>query len=60
MKIWKETTIKNPLYVTILNNGVTLLVFDGYAEGSDGKIYHYVERQIGVDEFEGVGWVCEE
>lgn len=54
--IFKETNIRHPLYATTLENGVTLYVYDGYAEGSDGKIYHCVERQIGEDEFEVVGW----
>ncbi len=57
----KETEIiKQPLYIAKLENGVTILVYDGYAKGSDGKTYHYVDRQIGDDEFEGVGWRCEE
>lgn len=56
--IFKETDIRHPLYVTTLDNGVTLCVYDGYAEGDDGKIYHCVERQICEDEFEVVGW-CE-
>ena len=28
--IYKETEIKNPFYITILNNGVTLFVYDGW------------------------------
>lgn len=57
--IFKETDIRHPLYVTTLDNGVTLCVYDGYAEGSDGKIYRCVERQAGEDEIEVVGWRCE-
>ncbi len=54
--IFKETDIRHPFYVTTLNNGVTLCVYDGYAEGSDGNIYNCVERQTGEDEYEVVGW----
>ncbi len=54
--IFKEKSIKYPLYVTVLDNGVTLCVYDGYAEDSDGKIYHCVERKVGEDEYEVVGW----
>ena len=54
--IFKETNIKHPLYVTELDNGVTLCVYDGYAEGSDGKIYHCVERQTGEEDYMIVGW----
>lgn len=56
--IFKEKEIKHPLYVTTLNNGVTLIVYDGYAEGSDSRIYHCVEWQIGEDEFEFVWCRC--
>ncbi len=55
MKIYKETEIKNPLYITPLDNGVTLFVYDGYGEGSDGRVYQPVleDRE---DECEVVGW----
>lgn len=33
-----------------LENGSVLLIYDGYAKGSDGKIYHCVEREIGEGE----------
>lgn len=56
MSIYKETDIKHPLFVATLENGVTLLVYDGYAEGSDGKIYKPVIRDIDDDEIEVVGW----
>ena len=56
MKIYKETKIKYPLYVTVLDNGVTLLIFDGYAEGSDGKKYQSVIKEIKDGEYELVGW----
>ncbi len=57
--IFKETDIRHPIYITTLENGVQLCVYDGYAEGSDGKIYHCVEDEIDTDEFELVGWECE-
>lgn len=56
VKIYKETKIKHPLYVTVLDNGVTLLIFDGYAEGSDGKKYRSVTKEISDGEYELVGW----
>ena len=56
MIIYKETKIKHPLYVTVLDNGVTLLIFDGYAEGSDGKKYRSVTKEISDGEYELVGW----
>lgn len=56
VKIYKETKIKHPLYVTVLDNGVTLLIFDGYAEGSDGKKYQSVIKEIKDGEYELVGW----
>lgn len=58
--IFKETHIKHPYYVAVLENGVTLMVFDGYAEGSDGKIYHYVDEKISDDKFQGIGWEVQE
>lgn len=54
--VFKETDIRHPLYVTTLTNGVHLCVYDGYAQGSDGKIYRCVEREVSEDEFEVVGW----
>ena len=56
MKIYKEKEIKIPLYVAELDNGVSILVFDGYAEGSDGKFYKPVEKRIDDDEIVVVGW----
>ena len=53
--MFKETEIKNPLYVTVLDNGVTLCVYDGYAEGSDGKVYHLLVEDKGDGEGEFVG-----
>ena len=59
MKIYKESNFKNPLYVATLDNGVEILVFDGYAEGSDGKIYKPVINEIDDDEIEMMGWRIE-
>lgn len=59
MKIYKETEIINPIYITILSNGVTLFVFDGYAAGSDGKTYHHVGEEVDGDMIT-VGWCCAE
>ena len=56
MKIYKEKEVKNPLFVAVLDNGVIVFVFDGYAEGSDGKIYKPVVEEIDNDEIEVVGW----
>ncbi|MBQ9913041.1 MAG: hypothetical protein IJO73_02310 [Clostridia bacterium] len=56
MIIYKETEIKNPLYIATLDNGVILIVYDGYAEGSDGRVYKPVAEDIGDGECEVVGW----
>lgn len=56
MEIYKEREIKNPLYVAVLDNYVTIYVYDGYAEGSDGRIYKPVIKDVGDDEIEVVGW----
>ncbi len=58
MKVYKETEIKNPLYITVLDNGVTLLVYDGYAEGSDGRVYKPVVEERG-EECKVLGWRLE-
>lgn len=60
MKVYKENNIKNPLYKATLDNGVNILVYDGYAEGSDGNLYHPVIEDFGEDEVEFLGWRCEE
>ena len=60
MKVYKEKNIKNPLYAATLDNDVNILVYDGYAEGSDGKIYHPVIEEIDEDEVEFLGWCREE
>ncbi len=59
MIIYKETEIKNPLYITTLDNGVLLFVYDGYAEGADGRVYKPVIEERGDGECEVVGWVCQ-
>ena len=56
MSIYKETDIKHPLFVVTLENGVTLLVYDGYAEGSDGKIYKPDIMDIDDDEIEFISY----
>lgn len=58
MKIYTETEIINPIYITVLDNGITLFVFDGYAKGSDGRIYHHIGKDIDGD-MVTVGWCCE-
>lgn len=55
MIIYKETVIKNPLYITVLDNGVTLFVYDGYGEDSEGRLYYPVMKETG-DECEVLGW----
>lgn len=44
--ILKETNIKHPLYVTILDNGVTIQVHGDTAEGDDGKTYRHVGAEV--------------
>ena len=56
MKVYKEIEIKNPLYIASIDNGVTIFVYDGYAEGSDGRVYKPVIEKIGDGECEVVGW----
>ncbi len=57
--ILKEIEVKNPLYVTTLENGVTLLVYGEYAEGNDGKKYRHIDKEVAKDEYESIGWCCE-
>lgn len=56
MKVYKEIEIKNPLYIASIDNGVTIFVYDGYAEGSDGRVYKPVVEDKGEEECEVVGW----
>ncbi len=59
-EVHQEVERKHPLYVAVLDNGVTLLIFDGYAEGSDGKIYKCVDEEYEEDEWRIIGWRCVE
>lgn len=57
--IFKEASVRYPLYVTTLDNGVTLQVYGENAEGDDGKVYRHVgEEHNGV--IYTVGWECAE
>lgn len=51
----KEVEIKNPYYAAKLENGVTILVYDGYAEDIDGNTYRPVEEKVD-DDYEIIGW----
>ena len=53
--VLKEIEVKNPYYAARLENGVTILVYDGYAEDSEGNIYRPVEELVD-DDYEIVGW----
>ena len=55
MKFYKETEASKPLYVTTIDNGVILCVFNGYAKGIDGKTYYPVMRAKD-DDYILVGW----
>lgn len=59
MHIYKETEILNPMFVAKLDSGVTLLVFEKYALGSDGKIYYHIGREDAEGDLITVGWSCE-
>ena len=59
MLIHKETEILNPMFVAKLDNGVTLLVFDGYSLGSDGKTYYHIGREDEEGDLLTVGWSCD-
>ncbi len=56
MTIHKETEIKHPQYITVLDNGVTLFVYDGYGEGSDSRTYYPVLKETAEGECETLGW----
>lgn len=51
----KEVEIKNPYYAAKLENGVTILVYDGYAEDIDDNTYRPVEEKVD-DDYEIIGW----
>lgn len=59
MLIHKETEILNPMFVAKLDNGVTLLVFDGYSLGSDGKTYYHIGQEDEEGILQTVGWSCD-
>ena len=59
MHIYKETGILNPMFVAKLDNDVTLLVFNGYALGSDSKIYYHIGKEDAEGDLITVGWSCE-
>lgn len=52
----KETEIIRSLYTARLENGVIIFVYDGYAEGTDGKRYSPVLEADEEGDFEVVGW----
>ena len=59
MNINQEVENIKPIAVLKLDNGVTLLVFDGYALGSDGKTYYHIGREDEEGDLLTVGWSCE-
>ena len=56
--IYKEVENNNPLYVSVLDNGVLICVYGDYAEGSDGNIYKHVGEEVDEDEMITIGWEC--
>ena len=56
--IYKEVENNNPLYVSVLDNGVLICVYGDYAEGSDGNVYKHVGAEIDEDEMITIGWEC--
>lgn len=59
MNIHKTIETLSPIAVFKLDNGVTLLVFDGYALGSDGKTYYHVGSEDEDGDLITEGWSCE-
>ncbi|MBR2892286.1 MAG: hypothetical protein IKB94_00380 [Clostridia bacterium] len=59
MNIHKPIEALKPIAVFKLDNGVILLVFDGYALGSDGKTYYHIGREDEEGDLLTVGWSCE-
>lgn len=59
MHIYKETEILNPMFVAKLDSGISLLVFEDYALGSDGKIYYHIGREDDEGDLVTIGWSCE-
>ena len=59
MNINQEVENIKPIAVLKLDNGVIILVFDGYALGSDGKTYYHIGREDEEGDLLTVGWSCE-
>ncbi|MBQ7295573.1 MAG: hypothetical protein IJW86_05200 [Clostridia bacterium] len=59
MNIHKSVEILKPIAVFKLDNDVTLLVFDGYALGSDGKTYYHIGKEDEDGDLITLGWSCE-
>ena len=59
MNIHKEIETLKPMFVAKLDNDVILLVFDGYALGSDGKTYYHIGREDEEGDLLTVGWSCD-
>lgn len=61
MMILKEIRFDESPYIAqvVLENNVILNVrSDGSADGSDGKIYYNISKEVG-DDLITVGWSCE-
>ncbi len=56
MIVHKQIESLRPAAVIKLDNGVTLLVFDGYAIGSDGKTYYHIGREDSEGDIVTLGW----
>ena len=59
MNINQEVENIKTIAIFKLDNGVTLLVFDGYALGSDGKTYYHIGREDEEGVLLTVGWSCD-
>lgn len=59
MNIHKETETLKPMFVAKLDNGVGLIVFDGYALESDGKTYYHIGQEDVDEILQTIGWSCE-
>lgn len=58
MTITKEIDVLHPLYIARLENGVSLEVYGDSANGSDGKTYYHIGKEVdGV--LETLGWSCD-
>lgn len=56
MIIHRQLETKNPLYIAILDNGVTLQVYGDYALGDDGKTYYHIGKETDEGDLVTVGW----